>query len=204
MGWTAIAWQGPLLLELTFGHRTAELATTALHAAAPGNAATTRSNRPASHGRPVEPLPSKAIDGLIRSWIERIQAYAAGDSHDDLLDIPIDLAHRTDFQRAVIQHCRRIPRGEVVTYGELARRAGYPGAARAVGQVMATNRIPLVIPCHRVVAAGGRMGGYSRPQGLAMKKRLLAQEGVTAYASGRHYHGRQNRTLPEMIGHAAD
>ena len=116
LGWMALAWQSPLLLELTFGHSTSEQATTALRAAAPGNAAAS-GNRPAGHGRPSEPMPPKAIDRLIRSWIERIQAYANGDPHDDLLDIPVDLTHMTDFQRAVVHHCRRIPRGEAVTYG---------------------------------------------------------------------------------------
>ena len=174
LGWMALAWKGPLLVELTFGHGTAEQATTALHAAAPGSRAVVPGNHPAARS-PLSDV-TQAIDRLIRSWIDRLQAYVAGDCHDDLLDIAVDVSHLTAFQRAVVHHCRRIPRGEVVTYGELARRAGYPGAARAVGQVMATNRIPLVIPCHRVVAAGGRLGGYSAPQGLAMKKRLLAQK----------------------------
>jgi methylated-DNA-[protein]-cysteine S-methyltransferase len=64
----------------------------------------------------------------------------------------------------------------MLTYGELAAKAGYPGAARAVGNCMAANRIPLLIPCHRVVCAGGRLGSYSAPGGTVTKRRLLALE----------------------------
>jgi methylated-DNA-[protein]-cysteine S-methyltransferase len=85
----------------------------------------------------------------------------------------------SDFQRAVVGHCRRIPPGQTLTYGQLAARVGRPRAARAVGRVMATNRFPLIVPCHRVVAAGGVLGGFSAPQGLAMKKRLLAAEAAS-------------------------
>ncbi len=92
---------------------------------------------------------------------------------------------RTAFQRAVIDHCRRIPRGEVLTYGQLAERAGYPRSARAVGNVMATNRVPLIVPCHRVVGAGGNLGGFSAPQGLQMKRRLLRLEGSLERVAGR-------------------
>ena len=63
-----------------------------------------------------------------------------------------------------------------MTYGELAETVRHPGAARAVGSVMSNNRYPLIVPCHRVLASGGRLGGYSAPQGLAMKERLLAAE----------------------------
>jgi methylated-DNA-[protein]-cysteine S-methyltransferase len=89
----------------------------------------------------------------------------------------------SEFQRAVLRYCGRIRAGEVRTYGELARAAGRPGAARAVGQVMARNPLPLVIPCHRVVSAGGRLGGYTG--GPAWKEFLLAREGWTFTGSGR-------------------
>ena len=74
---------------------------------------------------------------------------------------------------------RRLPadsRGLTRTYGELAAECGSPGAARAVGSVMAKNRYPLIVPCHRVLAAGGELGGYSAPDGLKMKRRLLEME----------------------------
>ena len=91
-------------------------------------------------------------------------------------DVELDFSWATPFQHAVADALRRIPRGEVVTYGELAALAGYPGAARAVGSFCARNRFALLVPCHRVVAAGG-LGGYGAT-GLAVKRRLLALEGV--------------------------
>ena len=81
----------------------------------------------------------------------------------------------TTFQEAVWTALRGVPAGEVVTYGELARRAGYPRAARAVGSAMRANPLPLLIPCHRVVASDG-IGGYGG--GLELKRALLAAEGV--------------------------
>jgi methylated-DNA-[protein]-cysteine S-methyltransferase len=94
----------------------------------------------------------------------------------DFDDIPVSLTGMTNFQKQVVAVCRVIPWGETVSYGELATKAGCPGAARAVGTVMRKNRVPLIVPCHRVLAAGGQIGGYSAPSGLAMKKRLLALE----------------------------
>ena len=81
----------------------------------------------------------------------------------------------TEFTRRVYEVVRSIPAGETLTYAEVARGAGHPGAARAVGSVMANNRHPLFIPCHRVVASGG-LGGFSGPGGLAQKRQLLALE----------------------------
>jgi len=81
----------------------------------------------------------------------------------------------TEFTRRVYEVVRSIPPGETLTYGEVARGAGRPGAARAVGSVMANNRHPLFIPCHRVVASSG-LGGFSSPGGLDQKRRLLALE----------------------------
>ena len=107
--------------------------------------------------------------------LERLQQFAAGE-FVDLSKIPISLSHLTPFQRQVVKACRAIKRGDSRSYGEVAAAAGSPGAARAVGQVMRTNRMPLIVPCHRVVAAGGKLGGFSAPQGLAMKRRLLELE----------------------------
>lgn len=91
-------------------------------------------------------------------------------------DVPLALEHLSSFQRRVVAACRGIPYGSTRSYGEVAAAAGSPGAARAVGQVMAGNRMPLVVPCHRVLAAGGKIGGFSAPQGLNLKRRLLALE----------------------------
>lgn len=94
----------------------------------------------------------------------------------DFTDVELDLEPYAGFARDVLLACSRIPWGATRTYGELAALCGAPGAARAVGNVMASNRFPLVVPCHRVVAANGRLGGFSAPQGVAMKRRLLGLE----------------------------
>ncbi|MGD9855146.1 MAG: methylated-DNA--[protein]-cysteine S-methyltransferase, partial [Planctomycetaceae bacterium] len=105
----------------------------------------------------------------------RLQAFAAGEP-SDFSDVVVRSGHVTPFQHAVLTAVRRIRHGETTSYGALAQLAGYPGAARAVGQVMAANRVPLIVPCHRVIAASGRLGGYSARSGLTMKQRLLNME----------------------------
>ena len=87
------------------------------------------------------------------------------------------------FQQAVLRADARIPRGQVRTYGEIAAQVGKPGAARAVGNALANNPFPLVVPCHRVVLAGGRLGGFGG--GAALKRALLALEGVETDPDGR-------------------
>jgi len=104
----------------------------------------------------------------------RLAAYFAG-APDDFADVELDLSWCTAFQDAVARALRRVPYGETVTYGELAALAGHPGAHRAAGTFCAFNRYPIVVPCHRVVAAGG-IGGYGS-LGVAYKRRLLALEG---------------------------
>ena len=94
-------------------------------------------------------------------------------------DLPLDISRLTGFRQRVLQETVKIPYGETATYGELARRAGSPNAARAVGGAMAANPIPLVIPCHRVLASDGSLHGYSGGrEGLPVKARLLTLEGV--------------------------
>jgi methylated-DNA-[protein]-cysteine S-methyltransferase len=108
--------------------------------------------------------------------VERIRAYFAGrpDSFDD---VDLDLEYETPFLERCAQELRAIPRGEVVSYGELAALAGAPGAARAAGSFCARNRLGLFVPCHRVVSASG-LGSYGS-YGLDYKRRLLELEGVT-------------------------
>jgi len=106
---------------------------------------------------------------------ERLTAYAGG-VEAEFRDVAVDLEGWTAFQRRVLAALRRVGYGTTLSYAELASRAGSPGAARAVGQVMARNRLPIIIPCHRVLAAGGAIGGFSAPQGIALKERLLALE----------------------------
>ena len=91
-------------------------------------------------------------------------------------NIHVRIKHRTEFQQKVILATRAVGFGETVSYGELAARAGSPNAARAAGTVMANNEVPIIIPCHRVLASGGRIGGFSAPQGIDLKRRLLELE----------------------------
>jgi len=91
-------------------------------------------------------------------------------------DLPIDVALLADFNRRVLRELARVPYGEVVTYGELAARAARPRAARAVGTVMNRNPLPIVLPCHRVIGANGKLVGYGG--GLDRKEALLRLEGA--------------------------
>lgn len=93
-------------------------------------------------------------------------------------DLPVDLSGMTEFQQKVLRFCMQIPYGNIITYGTLAVRTGTPAAARAVGGALAANPVPIIIPCHRVVAASGALTGYSATGGLLMKKFLLDMEGA--------------------------
>ena len=112
--------------------------------------------------------------------VEQLRDYFAGERRR--FDVRLDLRHVSPFQRRVLLAATRVPAGEVVSYGEIARRIGEPGGSRAVGQALGHNPIPIVIPCHRVVAAGGRIGGYTG--GLAIKRKLLRLEGSLAAIAG--------------------
>lgn len=113
-----------------------------------------------------------ATSSLVAELAHQLDDYFQGELV--YFDVPLSL-RGTPFQLAVWQALRNIPFGEVVTYGELARRIGQPRAARAVGGAVGANPVPIIIPCHRVVAAGG-LGGYG--PGLYWKERLLRLEGV--------------------------
>jgi methylated-DNA-[protein]-cysteine S-methyltransferase len=110
--------------------------------------------------------------------VRQLRAYFAGRRRH--FDVRIDLRGVTPFQRRVLEATSAVPPGQVVSYGEIARRIGRPHGGRAVGQALGRNPIPIVIPCHRVVAAGGRLGGYTG--GLAIKRKLLRLEGTMAAA----------------------
>jgi O-6-methylguanine DNA methyltransferase len=106
---------------------------------------------------------------------KELEEYFAGKR--DRFTKPVDLrAIRGPFHRKVLRKLKTLRLGRVISYGELASLSGSPGAARAVGAAMAANPIPVVIPCHRVVAASGGLGGFSG--GLSQKKKLLNHEGV--------------------------
>ena len=110
--------------------------------------------------------------------VHQLRAYFAGERRS--FDVRLDLRHTTPFQRRVLLAAARVPAGQVVSYGEIARRIGQPQGSRAVGQALGQNPVPIVIPCHRVIAAGGRIGGYTG--GLGIKRKLLRLEGALAAA----------------------
>ena len=161
LGYVALAERNRALLALTFGHSSERSASRAL--------------APRLKELELSADDSFASEHQRDELIERLRDFANGEP-TDFLDLEVETPGATSFQRRVIDACRTISWGETLSYGDLANRAGRPGAARAVGSVMAANCVPLVVPCHRVVAAGGGLGGYSAPQGLTMKRRLLAAE----------------------------
>jgi methylated-DNA-[protein]-cysteine S-methyltransferase len=129
------------------------------------------------HGRLLQlehPAPGGRPHGE-HPLVPRLQAYFAGD-RVSFSDVTLELGWCTELQLALATALRRVPWGEVVTYGELAALAGRPRAARAAGAFCAQSRFAVVIPCHRVVSADG-LGGYGS-LGLGYKRRLLALEGV--------------------------
>jgi methylated-DNA-[protein]-cysteine S-methyltransferase len=113
----------------------------------------------------------------VREALRKLERHIAGQAQD-FSGLPLDLDQVPGFHRRVYEAARGVPPGSVVTYGDLALRVGRAGAARAVGQAMARNPLLLVVPCHRVVGAGGRLGGFSAPGGTGTKSRLLEIEGA--------------------------
>ncbi|CAN5401648.1 methylated-DNA--[protein]-cysteine S-methyltransferase [soil metagenome] len=118
---------------------------------------------------PMPPEVARAADG--------VRALLAGEQ-PDLLDVVLDDTGVPDFHRRVYALARRIPPGQTLTYGEVATALGDKGLARAVGQAMGANPFAPVVPCHRVLAANGRPGGFSAHGGALVKLRMLAIEGA--------------------------
>lgn len=125
-------------------------------------------------GVEVPPFVRRAIAGMV--------AVMAG-GVDDLRDVPIDHRGVDEFQRAVYTTTRTIPAGTTRSYGEVAKAMGLdrPDGARDVGAALARNPTPILVPCHRVVAANGALHGFSAPGGLATKRRMLELEGAPGY-----------------------
>ncbi|MFF5251708.1 methylated-DNA--[protein]-cysteine S-methyltransferase [Streptomyces leeuwenhoekii] len=112
---------------------------------------------------------------LLAEAVRQVEAYFTGGRRD--FDLPLDWSLISGFNRQVLRELARgVPYGQVVGYGDLARRVGQPGASQAVGVAMGSNPLPVVVPCHRVVESDGGMGGFGG--GLETKRRLLALEGV--------------------------
>ena len=122
---------------------------------------------------PADPPPA------IAAVVAQAQRYFAGE-RIDFTPIDLDLRNVDPFRRAVYEALRKVGFGETVTYGELAKRVGAnePQAAQDVGVAMARNPVPLIISCHRVLAAGGKLGGFSAPGRTETKQKMLALEGV--------------------------
>lgn len=125
--------------------------------------------------------PSHEITSMLEKCAEEIYAYLMGDLRD--FSSPIDWSGMTPFQVAVRKACLAIPYGKTITYKELARNAGFPKAIRAAGGANASNPLPLLIPCHRVIGSDGTMHGYGGPKGIETKTWLLELERRMAPAS---------------------
>jgi methylated-DNA-[protein]-cysteine S-methyltransferase len=122
------------------------------------------------------------VPSYVRRAIDGIVTVMAGGA-DDLRDVPIDHRDADDFCRAVYAATRDIPAGTTRSYGEVARAMGLdrPDGARDVGAALARNPTPIIVPCHRVVAANGALHGFSAPGGLETKRRMLELEGAPGY-----------------------
>jgi methylated-DNA-[protein]-cysteine S-methyltransferase len=166
IGECGLAWQGGALTHVL------------LPAA---DAAATRSLlRHLSHAEPAfEPMWPTFVQDAVAAMQSLLRGEAAS-----LAAVPLAWHRVGEFEREVYELARRLAPGETSTYGDLARTLGDPGAARAVGAALGRNPWPLVVPCHRVLATGGKLGGFSAPGGVATKARLLAIEAPLARREG--------------------
>ncbi len=165
IGECGVAWRG------------AELTNVLLPA---GDAPATRALLRHLSGAETAPLPWPAF---VAQAVQAMQALLRGEAAA-LDQVPLAWASVGAFERRVYEATQRLGPGQTCSYGELARELGEPGAARAVGVALGRNPWPLVVPCHRVLAAGGKLGGYSAPGGVATKERLLAIEAPLARREG--------------------
>ena len=158
-GFCGIAWSGAGITRLQLPARSAE--------------ATERSlRRRLPDAEPGVPTPH------VLAAVASVKRHFEGEKID-FSDLPLDLDGQDEFFKQIYAAARRVGWGETTTYGSLAKQLGVgPEAARDVGRAMANNPVPLIIPCHRVLAAGGKVGGFSAPGGSAAKIRMLELEGV--------------------------
>ncbi len=165
LGWCGIAWSGNPSTGNPFAVTAFQL---------PEATAELAESRIALNSGAVK---SSEIPGQVIDINERVCKYLQG-ILQDFRDVPVDLDGVGHFVRRVCEAAREIPVGQTVTYADLAKSLGQPTAARAVGQALGRNPIPLIIPCHRVLAAGGKPGGFSAYGGRVTKAKLLAIEGA--------------------------
>jgi methylated-DNA-[protein]-cysteine S-methyltransferase len=165
MGHCALAWSEGGITRFQLPASSAEAATRALLRRVP-------------QAKPGEP-PQEIV-----AAIAAIKRYFQGEKVD-FSSLNVDLGEQDELFTHIYARTRRLSWGETTTYGALAKQAGGgPETAREVGQAMARNPVPLIIPCHRVLAAGGKLGGFSAPGGSTTKRRMLELEGVALEPSG--------------------
>ena len=158
-GFCGIAWSNEGITRFCLPVRTAAEATRAVLRRVPGAV-------------PATPTPE------IADVIAAVERYFKGEAVE-FSRIRVALSHQGEFYQRIYEAARQVGWGQTTTYGSLAKELGAPPeAARDVGQAMAQNPVPLIIPCHRVMAAGGKVGGFSAPGGAATKVRMLELEGV--------------------------
>lgn len=153
IGPCAIAWSGQGVVALQLPEADRE---------------TTRRRLLARRPDAIETEPPPAIAAVVQAVV----ALTLGEAVD-LTGAPLDLADAPEFERRVWAICHAIPPGQTLTYGDIARRLGDVALSRAVGQALGANPIPIIVPCHRVLAADGRSGGFSGAGGVSTKLRLL-------------------------------
>jgi len=163
LGWIALVASEAAVEQIVFAH--------------PSRAAALAALSPAVDARETEDHPWRGL-------VERLREYAAG-RRVLFGDVPLALDHLTPFRRRVVKHCRAIAYGKTRSYGELAALAGHAHAARAVGSTMATNRFPIIVPCHRVINADGSIGQFGAPGGSQTKRRMLELEQRAGRGSSR-------------------
>lgn len=165
IGHCGIAWQGALLVGVQLPEDAGEAQTRARMV------------------RRFPQLAECAMPPQVAAWAARVGALLEG-ARDDLCDLPLALDTVPPFNARVYALARRIPPGKTLTYGEMAAQLGEPGAARAVGQALGHNPFAPVVPCHRVLAAGRRPGGFSAEGGALTKLRMLEIEGAWPGGTG--------------------
>lgn len=175
MGFAALAWSGDGLTRFALPQKTREAASR-LAAGWPAEPEAAGFSAKSEATGP-EAADLSAAPAFVAETVALVRRYAQGEAVD-LSALPFVLAGVEPFDRAVYAAALTLGFGEVTTYGELAGLAGFPKMARETGAALGRNPLPLVIPCHRILAAGGRIGGFSAPGGAATKQRLLAHEGV--------------------------
>jgi len=152
------------------------------------SAATTRARIKRRWPGAEEQTPPPAMQAVI----DRVLVLLAGEPVD-LSDVPLDFGDAPDFHKRIYEVARTIPPGQTMTYGEIARRLGVPQEAREVGQAMGKNPVAIIMPCHRVLGADGKMGGFSATGGVAIKRRILEIEGAAALGAGPLFAGLERR-----------